>query len=161
MRDRPPVDTRYMIAATATQGLGWTHDLYQEWRKGHESLGVLDEREMMRRQLLPDLFVWPQGGHRDNPLATAVSWQRYLDKTAGFNKAERHVRLHGGFRDFASTPVFDLDRLEEMRKYLANPVSADGVRAIEGFPVESGDGLHLKGRCTLYSRRAEGSSPGR
>jgi hypothetical protein len=118
MRDRPPVDTRYAIAATATQGLGWTYQLYLKWKKFHEDRGVTDEREMMRRQLAPDMFVWPEGGHRDNPLATHKSWQGYLDKTERFNKMERHVRLYGGFREFAGEPVFDLDALEEMRGML-------------------------------------------
>jgi hypothetical protein len=79
----------------------------------------------------PGIWCWPKGGHRDNPTATAETWAFYLATTKG-NKMEREVRLYGGFRDFAGTPVFDLDRLEEMR--------ADLTKGVDGFVVESGNG---------------------
>jgi hypothetical protein len=49
---------------------------------------------------------------------TPKTWAFYLATTKG-NKAEREVRLYGGFREFAGTPVFDLDALERMRPKLA------------------------------------------
>jgi hypothetical protein len=39
------------------------------------------------------------------------------------------MRLHGGYRDFSGNPVFDLTRLEEMRKHLEPGVSGWFTRA--------------------------------
>ena len=127
-RRRGNTRTKYAIAATQTQGLTWMyHELYLPWRRVHEKLGILDEREMVRRQLhrfddpalahVPGIWCLPFGGHRDNPTATKETWAFYLATTTG-HPAERHVRLYGGFRDFAGQPVFDPEQLEKMRRFL-------------------------------------------
>ena len=145
MRRRSNSRTRFVFNGTATQGISWVYrDLYLPWKAYHEARGIMDEREMMRAQLhdygdinpvlagLPGIWCWPQGGHYDNPTATRQTWAFYQTQLAHFSSAERAVRAHGGFRDFASTPVFNLDALERMRKYL--------TKGVNGFPVESGNG---------------------
>jgi hypothetical protein len=145
MRRRSNSRTRYVFNGTATQGISWVYrELYLPWKKFHEARGVMDEKEMMRAQLhdygdvdpelagLPGIWCWPQGGHYDNPTATKQTWAFYQAQLAHFSSAERAVRAHGGFRDFASTPVFDLDALEAMRVHL--------TEGIDGFFVESGNG---------------------
>jgi hypothetical protein len=47
-RRRPPVETRFLITATATQGLTWTYrDLYLPWLQFHAKLGM-DEQQARR-----------------------------------------------------------------------------------------------------------------
>jgi hypothetical protein len=74
---------------------------------------------------LPGIWCWPQGSHAENPTATKQTWAFYLATTTG-SKPEQQVRLHGGVREFAGTPGFNLDVLELMRKHLAG---APGVPA--------------------------------
>lgn len=123
-RGTEETDTRYLITATATQGLTWTYSkLYAPWLKFHADRGM-DETQAKYAQAhiiegteTPGIFVWPNGSHRENPIATKNSWAYQLSLPAG-SKAERLVRLYGGHRDFAGTPVFDSDCLEKMRVHL-------------------------------------------
>jgi hypothetical protein len=130
-RRRGNTRTRFVFNGTATQGITWVyHDLYIPWKHYHEARGITDEREMMRRQRhdfgdsqpdlagLPGIWCWPMGSHAENPTATRETWAFYKATTTG-SKPEQQVRLHGGFREFAGTPVFNLDVLELMRKHLA------------------------------------------
>jgi hypothetical protein len=123
--------TRYIFNGTSTQGLDWLYrDLYLPWRRFHEDRGITDERAMMRAQVhdygdiipelagTPGIWCWPLGGHYDNPTATVKTWAMMRAQIKG-HAAEVAVRLHGGFREFAGQPVFDLDALERMRKHLA------------------------------------------
>lgn len=124
-RRRGATKTRYIASATQTEGLTWMYsELYLPWKKYHEARGVTDEAQMMRRQLhrwddpaladVPGIWVCPYGSHRDNPTATAQTWAEQLQHTAG-SEIERQVRLYGGFRDFANSPVFSLENLERMK----------------------------------------------
>lgn len=123
-RRRGKVETRYLVTATATQGLTWTYrELYLPWLQYHADLGLDEHRAVLTQQHViagtqtPGIFCWPAGSHRDNPTATKASWAYYLTLPAG-SKAEREVRLYGGYRDFSGQPVFDLDSLERMRVHL-------------------------------------------
>lgn len=130
MRRRGSTKTRYVFNGTATQGMTWMyHDIYAKWRKFHERLGITSETEMMRRQLhdfgdvvpelrgVPGIWCWPRGSHAENPEATTATWaqQQANARIAAANAAQLEVRLHGGYRDFAGQPVFDLDAVEAMR----------------------------------------------
>jgi len=126
-RRRGGTETRFCMAATQTDGLTWMyHDVYLPWKRFHEKLG-LSEEQAMERQLhrfpadelanVPGIWCWPKGSHRDNPTATAATWAWYLHSTTG-SPAERAVRLYGGFRQFALSPVFDPAALEMLREML-------------------------------------------
>lgn len=117
MRRRGMRKTRYVFAATATQGLDFMHrELYLPWLKHHAARG-LNEDQAMARQLHPLTWVWAKGGIDSNPGADAGDRAWYRSRS--FNsEAERRVRLGGGFADFSGTPIFDLARLEEQRKHL-------------------------------------------
>lgn len=126
-RRRGNSKTRYVITATATQGLTWTYrELYKPWLAHHKAKG-LSERQAMREQShrylddalsdTPGIWCWPMGSHADNPTATPASWALYQQMSAG-SEAERQVRLYGGFRDFTGSPVFHPDQLERMRQFI-------------------------------------------
>lgn len=114
MRRRGLRKTRYVFAATATQGMTWMHrDLYTPWLEHHNQQGC-DEFAATDVQSHPRLWVWPRGGIDNNPGADAGDRDWYRSQT--FNSdAERSVRLGGGFADFSGTPVFDLVALEAQK----------------------------------------------
>lgn len=126
-RRRGAVKTRYVITATATNGLTWTYtDLYIPWRKFHgdcsprseaETLAMREQRHRFDDPALadtPGIWCWPRGSHADNPTATVESWALYQQMTSG-SPVEREVRLFGGFRQFSGSPVFDLEAVEKQR----------------------------------------------
>lgn len=119
--------TRYCISATATSGINWAYnDLYLPWLQYHQALGM-DEDQAIAAQLhrpadpelkhIPWIWCLPRGSHADNPCATKQTWAEQKQHTAG-SKAERLVRLYGGFRSFNGAPVFDEDAVELMKKKL-------------------------------------------
>lgn len=117
VRRRGKRKTRYVFAATATQGMTWMyHDLYLPWLKHHQADG-LDEAHAMQAQTHPRLWVWARGGICDNPGADQGDRDWYASQT--FNsEAERQVRMGGGFADFSGTPVFDAVALDRQRPNL-------------------------------------------
>lgn len=137
-RRRGSTRTRFLMAATQTDGLTWMYtDVYLPWKQFHEKLGMNEDEAMLAQRHeydipglrgVPGIWCWPKGSHRDNPTATIETWAWYLANTAG-SPAERAVRLFGGFRQFATSPVFDPDALERLRELLR-----DGVRGaiVEG-----------------------------
>jgi hypothetical protein len=140
MRRRGAKQTRFCIGATQTEGLTWMYsELYVPWLEAHKTLGM-GEAEAHRAQShrypgmkTPGVFVWCSGGIQDNPTAKSEDLAFY--QSANFaSEAERAVRLGGGFRDFAGTPVFRLDRLEEQepREGTSGNLSDDWVCDREG-----------------------------
>jgi Terminase large subunit, T4likevirus-type, N-terminal len=120
MRRRGKRKTRYMFAATATQGMTWMyHELYLAWLKHHQELG-LNEQQAIEQQLLPWMWAWPTGGIKDNP--GTVDDVAYYEAQSFASEAERAVRLFGGFADFSGTPVFDIAALERQRAGLSDGV---------------------------------------
>jgi len=123
MRRRGLRKTKFVFAATATQGITYMHrEIYLPWL-GHHLAQGLTEGQAMRRQSHPTTWCWPRGGIDDNPGADEGDRAWYRGRK--FNsEAEKLVRLGGGFRDFSGTPIFDLNRLEEQRQNLLDPPEA-------------------------------------
>jgi hypothetical protein len=98
--------TRYMVAATMTQGMTWfVREMIQPWEHAHRSKGMTSE-DARKAQLHPDFFVWDRGGLADNPVMTAEDVAHYESiSTSGEKEAE--VRLRGGYADFSGDSVFD------------------------------------------------------
>lgn len=177
MRRRGRRKTRYVFAATATQGMTWMyHDLYLPWLKHHQEQGS-DEGGAMQRQWHPRLWVWARGGIHDNPGADQGDRDWYSSQT--FNsEAERSVRLGGGFADFSGTPVFDLQALEAMKAHLragedgtfarVKAINPDDPRCINVTTDRITDGTERcrlvwvpggitdRGRVTLYKQPVPG-----
>lgn len=177
MRRRGARKTRYVFAATATQGMTWMHrDLYLPWLGHHQGQG-LDEQAAMATQSHPRLWVWARGGIHDNPGADAGDRDWYQSQS--FNSdAERSVRLGGGFADFSGTPVFDLAAMElqganlregENGRFAHVPaLNADDPRAITVTDRVTGrtqrvrlawtaDGLMDRGRVTIWKHPTPGA----
>ena len=113
VRSRGRRKTRFTIGATATSGESWMEkELYRPWLEHHKKLG-LDERRALIEQKHPRYFVWSMGGLADNPAADQSDVEWYESRTWR-SDAERHVRMHGGFRRFTGDPVFDTAALEKM-----------------------------------------------
>ncbi len=118
MRRRGKRKTRFVIAATATEGESWMEsELYEPWMKHHQERGLSDD-QAMKEQSHPRYFVWPKGGIADNPAAD-LDDQAWYKERRWSSEAEKRVRLFGGFARFNGSPVFDqaaVDKLmSEMR----------------------------------------------
>jgi len=110
VRNNRLVKTRFIIAATATQGESWMKgQLYQPWLLHHLGQG-LSESDAMKAQTHPTIWCWPRGGIKDNPKAPADIVKEY-EATVWSSEAERRVRLEGGFSSWIGTPVFDADAM--------------------------------------------------
>lgn len=132
MRRRGDKKTRYMIGATATQGLTWMFtDVYQRWLRFHEEKG-LDEDQAMVQQLHNFIFCWPKGGIEDNPGSDQVDRQWYNEQVSYASPAEKEVRTRGGFRDFNATPVFDQPQLDRIYRGWEDPSEPLGTRRHKG-----------------------------
>jgi hypothetical protein len=118
MRRRGKRKTRYIFAATATGGMTWMYDeIYLPWLDHHKLL-QLTETQAIHEQKHPTIWCWPTGGIADNPGADQSDRDWYTSRRFG-SKAEKAVRLGGGFRDFAGQMVFDEEGLELQRRGLA------------------------------------------
>lgn len=156
-RRRAKRKTRYIIAATATQGMTWMyHKLFAPWLKWYAERGMtLDQAIVM--QTHPLTWVWERGGIDDNPAADAEDRAYYRMKSYG-SEAEKTVRLHGGFLDFSGRPVFDLEALEAMRPgledgetgSLVRVLKEDGRTPIRGKYRFIADGPGDRGRVTIF-----------
>ena len=114
MRRRGQRKTRYAVSATATQGMSFMADLiWKPWKDHYESLGISHESALID-QPHEDIWVWDQGGIRDNPGADDEDLRWYLNQTWSSEK-EKKVRLHGGFEDWTGDSVFDEESIERMR----------------------------------------------
>jgi hypothetical protein len=112
-RRRGKKRTRYMVAATMTQGLTWfVRDQIQpveQWAIEH---GYTTQQRLMFQDH-PKIFLWDVGGIADNPEMTEEDFEHYESITAAGDK-ERRVRLHGGYADFTGQAVFDQAGLDAM-----------------------------------------------
>lgn len=132
MRRRGRKKTKYVISATATKGKRWMFsDVYKPWFEHHEKLGLTEDQAMVA-QSHPTIWVWPKGGIEDNPGADRADYDWYEKGVVIKNKAERAIRLAGGFMDLNAAPVFDLDAVEvvELRQ------KAEGMQGIQGVLLE-------------------------
>lgn len=152
MRRRGKRKTRYLFAATATQGLTWMHDeIYAPWLAHHAEAGMDEDRAVMA-QTHPLIWCWPRGGLDDNPGADASDKSWYRSHIYN-SEAERRVRLFGGFADFSGTPVFDLIGLERQRANLIDGETGRLLPKKDGKPHEFewiADGPEQFGRVTIF-----------
>lgn len=147
--------TRYMMSATATQGLTWTyHRLYRPWLEWYSSRGLtLDQAIAIQNH--PMTWLLERGGIDQNPGADAEDRAYYRMKSYA-SEAEKTVRLYGGFRDFAGYPVFDPAALGRMRDGLMDGETGRLVRRKERSgkrpPVYAfvPDGPMERGRITIF-----------
>lgn len=113
-RRRGKRKTRFIIGATATQGISWMEpEIYTPWVEHHKAKG-LDTERALTDQSHPTTWVWDRGGIRDNPGADAADVEWYETRTWA-NAKERKVRLSGGFENWSGDAVFDLDALDWLR----------------------------------------------
>lgn len=115
MRRRGTRKTRFIVAATATEGMNHIADaVYLPWRNFHKDLG-LSEDAAMDEQRHPYIWCWPQGGIHDNPGAdqTDIDW---YEQTEWTSEKEKKVRLKGGFEDWTGDAVFDGLAIEALRR---------------------------------------------
>ncbi len=112
-RRRGKKKTRYMVAATMTQGITWfVTSVIQPWEEHCRSLGLTND-EAIRRQPHPTTFIWNVGGIHDNPSMTEADAAHYDSITVASEK-ERMVRRHGGYADFVGEAVFAIEPLQAM-----------------------------------------------
>lgn len=126
MRRRGVHQTRYVIAATATDGNSWMEKtIYQPWLRHHQHLG-LTEDEALAVQSYPSAFVWARGGILDNPSMGPADLAHYEEVTAGMHANERKVRLSGGFASWVGDGVFDASALEWLEEQIASLAGKHG-----------------------------------
>lgn len=111
--------TRYMVAATMTQGVTWfVKEIVQDWENFHKKLGMTGE-QARQQQLHPNVWVWDKGGLRDNPSMNEDDFRHYEGIGHASGK-EIRVRLTGGYADFAGESVFDQPSLDRQMPSLSD-----------------------------------------
>ena len=117
MRRRGKRKTRYIGAATATQGMSWMFDeVYKPWKERHDSLSVSEDQALLM-QAHSKFWVWPKGGIDDNPGADEDDKHHY-HTTTWTSEKEKRVRLYGGFEDWTGDPIFNAEAVERLRDRL-------------------------------------------
>jgi len=113
--------TRYVIAATATEGISWMDGMfYKPWVKHHAMQG-LDIDAAMKVQSHPTIWLWPKGGIADNPSISDSEKKRFAELDWVGGAKERAVRTGGGFQSWLGDGLFDdaaLDRIRERMREL-------------------------------------------
>lgn len=113
-RRRTDRKTRYVLAATATEGGSWMEqELYRPWLEHHQARG-LDEERAIAVNDHPETWCLSIGGIDDNPGADAKDHAWYHNRRWG-SEEERRVRLRGGFWHGVGSAVFDAEGLAWMR----------------------------------------------
>lgn len=103
--------TRFMVAATMTQGMTWfVKEVVQDWESFHRNKNMVGE-QARKAQLHPRIFVWDKGGLRDNPAMSKDDIDHY-NSIAHAGDKELKVRLDGGYADFTGESVFDQKSLD-------------------------------------------------
>lgn len=129
------VRTRYVVAATATEGESWMESLMlAPWREHHRALGMNDEQAVAAQQH-PDIWCWPYGGIMDNPFASAEDVKHY-ESIVWRSEEERQVRLRGGFASINGTYVFDRSGVAWLKGRSAELDKDIGVGAVGSLRVE-------------------------
>lgn len=126
--------TRYLVAATMTQGLTWfVRDYLQDWEQHHRDLGLTMD-QAREQQAHPDVWVMDKGGILDNPSMGQEDFEHYQSQAV--SDAELGVRTYGGYAEFNASPVFSPPALKEQHQ---NIEQGDGVQ-FERRPVEISSG---------------------
>lgn len=148
-RRRGEHKTRYMVAATMTQGITWfVKRVIQPWEDYCRRLGLTND-EALEQQPHPTTFMWNKGGIQDNPSMNAQDIEHY-DSIVLANEKEALVRRQGGYADFTGEAVFSLKALERMRSGVVEGESG----AFEFLPDSD---PNLAGRLAL--RRSNRAHP--
>lgn len=114
-RRRGTKKTRYMVAATMTQGITWfVKSVIQPWEKAARDAG-LTNAQALEQQPHPRTFLWNVGGIADNPSMGEDDLEHYESIDSASEK-EREVRLRGGYADFTGAPVFWAPSVRAMEK---------------------------------------------
>lgn len=115
-RRRGKKKTRYMVAATMTQGITWfIRQVVQPWEKSFTDRGLtLDQAHEINDD--PDVWVWMKGGVEDNPTATEDDVEHYKN-VQGASEKELQVRSKGGYADFSGEGVFDMAGCEYQEQF--------------------------------------------
>lgn len=112
-RRRGKKRTRFMVAATMTQGITWfVREIVHEWESESRRRG-LTHAEALELQPHPRIFLWDRGGIRSNPAMSEEDAEHY-EQAEGLSEKERTVRLTGGYADFTGDSVFDAAGLDRM-----------------------------------------------
>lgn len=137
-RRRTDRKTRFVIAATATQGESWMEaEIWKPWADKHKETGIgLDQAR--EKQAHPYFWVWDRGGIYNNPGADAEDIAEYESQTWSSDE-EKRVRQHGGFGRFNGRPVFDLAALGVMEARMDEWDKVRGPGRIRGI-VAKADG---------------------
>lgn len=132
MRRRGKRKTKYVVSATATQGLSWMADvIWAPWKECYEELGISHDAALTE-QPHRDIWVWDEGGIEDNPGADEEDVRWYKSQTWSSEK-EKKVRLRGGFEDWTGDSVFDASAIERMREILNRWKSQNPDYPLEGI----------------------------
>lgn len=133
-RRRADRKTRFIIAATATQGDSWMEkEIWEPWANEHRAAGIsLDQAR--EKQVHRYFWVWDKGGIYNNPGADAEDIAEYESQTWGSDE-EKRVRQHGGFGRFNGRPVFSLDALSAMETKMAEWDKTRCVGKVRGFQL--------------------------
>lgn len=119
--------TRYMVAATMTQGMTWfVKEIIQQWETHHRQLGLTSEQARVQ-QLHPDIWVWDKGGLRDNPSMSEEDFKHY-ESIGSLSDKELRVRLQGGYADFSGDSVFDHKSLDDQIPNITEPKTGNLVQ---------------------------------
>lgn len=117
-RRRGQARTRYMVAATMTQGITWfVKQIIMPWEEWNRREGRTHD-EALHAQDHPTTFIWDRGGIEDNPAMGAEDAAHY-DSIQTASDKEREVRRRGGYADFVGEAVFDtaaIVHLEQQHK---------------------------------------------
>lgn len=112
-RRRGEKKTRYMVAATMTQGLTWfIRDIVAPVEKWFRDQGLV-HAEFLELQTHPRTFLWDRGGITDNPVMSDEDAQHYAE-VQGVSEKELEVRTGGGYADFTGEAVFDAKAVKGM-----------------------------------------------
>ncbi len=108
--------TRYVVAATMTQGVTWfVEDIIKDWERHHRELGLTNS-EARAAQKHPEIWLWDVGGIRDNPSTDEATIEHHERQGRTMSDKEHMVRMEGGYADFSGDSVFDPVAVKEQRQ---------------------------------------------
>lgn len=136
MRRRGRRKTRYIFAATATEGESWMEkELWQPWLDAHGGSGEQARKEQRHEHI----WVWDRGGIDSNPGADETD-RKWYHQTTWSSDEEKRVRLHGGFGRFNGRPVFSLEGLAAMEARMDEWDRVRGVGQTGSFCLRDAQG---------------------
>jgi hypothetical protein len=156
MRRRGKRKTRFVLAATQTEGRTWpAKEFYEPWKARAVADGLSVE-EMRERQTHPWAWIADRGGHWDNPSLSDADHEWYEAQVWPGGQREREVRMNGGFADWSAAEVFDHDALRRLRDILPDLDDLHGAMRTGFFRLVSAAGyIGPAGDAAGATRRSE------